>query len=121
MGCCASSAKDDKKKDGEARHNEQAQQQQFSGKAGNGGGQGSLPAPPRQAQPSPSRQQGIFIALFDYDARTVEDLTFKKGDTLQMLNDQDGDWWMARSLVTGATGYIPSNYVAPQESMQAEE
>ncbi|NXA24770.1 YRK kinase, partial [Ibidorhyncha struthersii] len=34
---------------------------------------------------------------------------------------REGDWWEARSLSTGATGYIPSNYVAPVDSIQAEE
>lgn len=33
----------------------------------------------------------------------------------------EGDWWEARSLSTGGTGYIPSNYVAPVDSIQAEE
>ncbi|KFP21695.1 Proto-oncogene tyrosine-protein kinase Yrk, partial [Egretta garzetta] len=33
----------------------------------------------------------------------------------------EGDWWEARSLSSGATGYIPSNYVAPVDSIQAEE
>lgn len=34
---------------------------------------------------------------------------------------REGDWWEARSLTTGGTGYIPSNYVAPVDSIQAEE
>lgn len=33
----------------------------------------------------------------------------------------EGDWWEARSLDTGKSGYIPSNYVAPVDSIQAEE
>lgn len=33
----------------------------------------------------------------------------------------EGDWWEARSLSSGQTGYIPSNYVAPVDSIQAEE
>uniref|UniRef100_A0AAQ4RSJ6 Tyrosine-protein kinase n=1 Tax=Gasterosteus aculeatus aculeatus TaxID=481459 RepID=A0AAQ4RSJ6_GASAC len=33
----------------------------------------------------------------------------------------EGDWWLARSLTTGESGYIPSNYVAPSDSIQAEE
>ncbi|MFT7819284.1 tyrosine-protein kinase Fyn isoform X2 [Arapaima gigas] len=33
----------------------------------------------------------------------------------------EGDWWEARSLTTGGTGYIPSNYVAPVDSIQAED
>uniref|UniRef100_A0A7N9AZJ5 Tyrosine-protein kinase n=1 Tax=Mastacembelus armatus TaxID=205130 RepID=A0A7N9AZJ5_9TELE len=34
---------------------------------------------------------------------------------------REGDWWLARSLTTGENGYIPSNYVAPSDSIQAEE
>lgn len=37
------------------------------------------------------------------------------------LHPSEGDWWEARSLSSGATGYIPSNYVAPVDSIQAEE
>ncbi|NXY51781.1 YRK kinase, partial [Ceuthmochares aereus] len=39
----------------------------------------------------------------------------------QLLFLREGDWWEARSLSSGATGYIPSNYVAPMDSIQAEE
>lgn len=66
-------------------------------------------------------QGPIFIALFDYDQRTSEDLSFRKGEQLQILNNQDGDWWQARSLQTGREGYIPSNYVAEYKTIQAEE
>lgn len=43
------------------------------------------------------------------------------GDQLQIMNNSDGDWWLARSLRTGREGYIPSNYVAAMESVQAQE
>ncbi|XP_023587841.1 tyrosine-protein kinase Fgr isoform X3 [Trichechus manatus latirostris] len=62
-----------------------------------------------------------FIALYDYEARTEDDLTFTKGERFHILNNTEGDWWEARSLITGQTGYIPSNYVAPVDSIQAEE
>ncbi|XP_065176206.1 tyrosine-protein kinase SRK2-like [Sycon ciliatum] len=84
-----------------------------------GGGPRSLPAAP--APTTPMSNANIFLALYDYDARTAEDLSFKKGEQLQVVNNQDGDWWKATSLVTGNSGYIPSNYVAPQASVQAEE
>lgn len=29
----------------------------------------------------------IFVALYDYDARTDEDLSFRKGEHLEILND----------------------------------
>ncbi|XP_049327501.1 proto-oncogene tyrosine-protein kinase Src isoform X4 [Astyanax mexicanus] len=70
---------------------------------------------------SPQRGVTTFVALYDYESRTSSDLTFKKGERLQILNNMEGDWWLARSLTTGESGYIPSNYVAPSDSIQAEE
>ncbi|NXP00516.1 YRK kinase, partial [Certhia brachydactyla] len=63
----------------------------------------------------------LFIALYDYEARTEDDLTFQKGEKFHIINNTEGDWWEARSLSSGAMGYIPSNYVAPVDSIQAEE
>ncbi|XP_014340715.1 proto-oncogene tyrosine-protein kinase Src [Latimeria chalumnae] len=62
-----------------------------------------------------------FVALYDYESRTATDLSFKKGERLQIVNNTEGDWWLAHSLTSGKTGYIPSNYVAPSNSIQAEE
>uniref|UniRef100_A0A671QWX1 Tyrosine-protein kinase n=1 Tax=Sinocyclocheilus anshuiensis TaxID=1608454 RepID=A0A671QWX1_9TELE len=68
-----------------------------------------------------------FVALYDYESRTASDLSFRKGERLQIvnntrkLNPREGDWWLARSLTTGESGYIPSKYVAPSDSIQAEE
>ncbi|OUC45921.1 putative SH3 domain protein [Trichinella nativa] len=62
----------------------------------------------------------LFVALYSYDARTPEDLDFKKGEELEILDDTQGDWWYARSRLTGRCGYIPSNYVARFKSIEAE-
>ncbi|KAM8755572.1 proto-oncogene tyrosine-protein kinase Src isoform 2-T2 [Acanthopagrus schlegelii] len=62
-----------------------------------------------------------FVALYDYESRTASDLSFRKGERLQIVNNTEGDWWLARSLTTGESGYIPSNYVAPSDSIQAED
>ena len=62
----------------------------------------------------------VFVALYDYDARTDEDLSFKKGEHLEIINDTQGDWWFARSKTSKAEGYIPSNYVAKLKSIEAE-
>ena len=32
----------------------------------------------------------MFVALYDYDARTDEDLSFKKGEHLEIINDTQG-------------------------------
>ena len=68
----------------------------------------------------PNLQTKTFVALYDYDARTDEDLSFKKGEHLEILNDTQGDWWFARSKATKVEGYIPSNYVAKLKSIEAE-
>ena len=73
--------------------------------------------PPHHAFPSITK---LFVALYDYDARTDEDLSFKKGEHLEILNDTQGDWWFARSKATKLEGYIPSNYVAKLKSIEAE-
>ncbi|XP_033738390.1 tyrosine-protein kinase Src42A-like [Pecten maximus] len=62
----------------------------------------------------------VFVALYDYDARTAEDLSFRKGEHLEIINDTQGDWWYARSKTTQNEGYIPSNYVAKLKSLESE-
>ena len=81
------------------------------------------PPQPQAIIQSPPAPGGVltFVGLYDYDARTAEDLSFRKAERLQIVNNTDGDWWLARSMVTGKEGYIPSNYVAPVQSVQAQE
>nr|XP_046228936.1 tyrosine-protein kinase SRK2 [Scatophagus argus] len=80
---------------------------------------------PRRALPSlpEEKKEVYYIAQYDYSARTENDLSFNAGDTLEALDKSFGDWWLARA-VTGVSatkrGYIPSNYVAPVESIDAE-
>ena len=86
---------------------------------------GGLPDPllsrsNNQADESGSGRLNIYVALYDYDARTDEDLSFKKGEHLEILNDTQRDWWFARSRATRQEGYIPSNYVAKLKSIEAE-
>ena len=128
MGCCCSSGNNapakkpetrtfvkDKEQPPEEHQIAQPQMQQFVAQA--------PPQPQVMIQPPPVMAGGVltFIGLYDYDARTAEDLSFKKSERLQIVNNTDGDWWLARSLVTGKEGYIPSNYVAPVQSVQAQE
>lgn len=65
-------------------------------------------------------EKKIFIALYDYEPRTPEDLRFQKNDQLEIIDDTQGDWWLAISKTTGHKGYIPSNYVARWRSIEAE-
>ncbi|KAM5257200.1 tyrosine-protein kinase FRK [Ctenodactylus gundi] len=85
-----------------------------------------MPSPPPRQKPnrSPGR---YFVALYDYHARTAEDLSFRAGDRLQVLDASHEGWWLARHLERQEPssgeqlqGYIPSNYVAEDRSLQAE-
>ena len=83
-----------------------------------GPGAVSMPSPvSRQDSPASTK---VYVALYDYDARTDEDLSFKKGEQLEIINDTQGDWWYARSRSTKKEGYIPSNYVAKLKSLESE-
>lgn len=61
-----------------------------------------------------------YVGLYDYAARTADDLAFNKGDLL-FVTDQNGDWWLAKSDKSGLEGYIPSNYVVPAGGLDLEE
>uniref|UniRef100_A0A8C1KT03 Tyrosine-protein kinase n=1 Tax=Cyprinus carpio TaxID=7962 RepID=A0A8C1KT03_CYPCA len=79
--------------------------------------------PNRELPPTPVEKPGcVYIALYDYTARTENDLSFNAGDKLEPLRKEE-DWWYARGI-TGISankeGYIPANYVAPEESLDAE-
>ncbi|XP_070589484.1 tyrosine-protein kinase FRK isoform X2 [Erythrolamprus reginae] len=69
-----------------------------------------------------------FVALFPYQARTEDDLSFQPGDKLEVLDTSQEGWWFANLLVENGLarpgqklqGYIPANYVAPDQSIEAE-
>lgn len=62
----------------------------------------------------------IVIALYNYFANDEGDLSFRKGDRLQIVDDSDPDWWLAKHLSTNQKGYIPMNYVV-SEVIEMEE
>lgn len=69
-----------------------------------------------------------FVALFDYDARTEDDLSLRAGDKLEVLSVSHEGWWYAKLLLPEGsvcpgrklTGYIPANYIAADQSIEAE-
>lgn len=81
----------------------------------------SRPLPPLPLSPTPDRE--LYVALYDYSARTEEDISFNAGDTLEALDKSAGEWWYAlalNGLSANKKGYIPANYVAPVESIESE-
>ena len=45
---------------------------------------------------------------------------FEQGEHLEILDDSHADWWRARNLQNDMEGYVPSNYIAPLKSIEAE-
>ncbi|XP_039605406.1 tyrosine-protein kinase Blk isoform X2 [Polypterus senegalus] len=81
---------------------------------------GPLAAPEDQRVNPPEYEKNVVIALHDYEPVNEHDLAFSKGDNLKVLED-NGDWWLARSFVTGKEGYIPVSYVAKLDTLEAEK
>lgn len=56
----------------------------------------------------------ICIALYDYQAQTKEELSFKELDILYVLDKTDPDWYKAQlktPSANGPTGLVPANYL----------
>jgi len=62
----------------------------------------------------------LYVGKYDYTADDDDDLSFKMGDLLYIINNE-GDWWLAEAKDSGKQGYIPKNYVAIQGSLEAQE
>lgn len=63
----------------------------------------------------------ILVAQYQYLAHDVGDLSFRKGDRMELLDDSDGDWWKVLHLATNQIGLIPGNFVAAAETVECEE
>ncbi|XP_074642811.1 tyrosine-protein kinase STK-like [Tubulanus polymorphus] len=54
----------------------------------------------------------VVRALYDYEKRNSDELSFRKGDRMILTQDSENqDWWLATHTETNEEGYIPSNYV----------
>ncbi|KAM4771253.1 tyrosine-protein kinase Blk [Rhinophrynus dorsalis] len=61
------------------------------------------------------------MALYDHSPIHSGDLQLHKGEKLVVLSRGNGDWWLARSELTGREGWIPSNFVSPVDSVCMEK
>lgn len=63
----------------------------------------------------------IVVALYNYNAREETDVSFMKGDRMEVLDDTESDWWRVVHLSTRQEGLIPWNFVAEERSVNSEE
>ena len=63
--------------------------------------------------------RSVFIALFDYQAMESDELSFSKGEELEITDASGSYWWEGRSLLSDSEGYIRSSHVLSMlESLQ---
>lgn len=62
------------------------------------------------------------VALYDYDKRADTDISFRKDDRMEVLDDNgNAEWWHVNNLRSEESGWVPQNYVAPERSINSEE
>eukprot|EP01136_Pigoraptor_vietnamica_P039069 Opistho-1_new@109225 len=69
------------------------------------------PAPPPPVQEEEfSRADGECVrAPYDYDAQGDEELSFRAGDVITIVNKEDDLWWLGE--LNGRQGMLPTNFV----------
>ncbi|XP_051948182.1 protein-tyrosine kinase 6-like [Xyrauchen texanus] len=73
--------------------------------------------------PQKTDSAAIYTALWDFEARHVAEMSFKAGDLFQIVS-RSGEWWTARKIDSNAcvlaTGVVPYNYLAREESEESQ-
>ena len=78
------------------------------------------PPPPADEAPIASPKL-IYISLYEFQSNTEGDLSFAKGEEIEILSNSNGEWWYGKSVKSGLSGYIPSNYIEPIDSLKSHE
>ena len=63
----------------------------------------------------------LYVAKYDFSINEDNCLNFKKGDVFYMLHTEKEGWWLVRAKHSGQEGYIPNNFVAKVNTLDAEE
>ncbi|KAG4302223.1 hypothetical protein PCK1_001495 [Pneumocystis canis] len=65
------------------------------------------------AEPSPvqllKRAESYYIALYDFQARSSNEMSFKQNEILHILHKENNGWWLAEK--NGVEGWVPENYL----------
>uniref|UniRef100_A0AC34RG17 Uncharacterized protein n=1 Tax=Panagrolaimus sp. JU765 TaxID=591449 RepID=A0AC34RG17_9BILA len=68
------------------------------------------PVAPRPGiKPKPKNIKPQVRALYDYDARDTDELTFKEGQFIELVSEDPSGWWQGK--IGPKTGLFPANYV----------
>ncbi|XP_056278023.1 SLIT-ROBO Rho GTPase-activating protein 3 isoform X2 [Pseudoliparis swirei] len=69
-----------------------------------------------EAEHLPSEDEWEAVAMFDYSARSLAELSFKQGELLILHSKASCDWW--RGEVGGVKGLIPHKYISVLEGSE---
>lgn len=76
-----------------------------------------------KSDPPQGTRSNFYTSLWDFKAMTETELSFRAGDVFQVI-EKKGDWWWAKKTdALGRNleeGYVPYNYLAKKETMEAE-
>ena len=80
----------------------------------------SVPVKGFKQTQKPPRNGALYVGKYNYSAFKDDELSFKKGDLMKIIST-DGEWWYACLVDSQRKGYVPSNYIAENTSLEAEE
>ncbi|XP_073327162.1 protein-tyrosine kinase 6b [Pagrus major] len=90
---------------------------------GRDGSSGAQQSPPGPIQERASESGSVYTALWAFESRHPDELSFQEGD-LFSVTSRSGDWWTARRIDKNGrvldSGIVPSNYLARAESLEMQ-
>ncbi|XP_046895253.1 protein-tyrosine kinase 6-like isoform X1 [Hypomesus transpacificus] len=74
-------------------------------------------------KPPKASESGMYKALWSFDARADDEVTFKEGELFKIIS-RNGDWWTAQKIdkngICLVTGIVPKHYLVRGESVEAQ-
>ncbi|XP_047189784.1 sorbin and SH3 domain-containing protein 1 isoform X12 [Scophthalmus maximus] len=74
---------------------------------------------PQSRRPTPDREKQPARAIYDFNAQTAKELTFKKGDAVNIIRQIDTNWYEGEHR--GRVGIFPISYVEKMPSTEKQQ
>ncbi|XP_044045825.1 sorbin and SH3 domain-containing protein 2-like isoform X19 [Siniperca chuatsi] len=74
---------------------------------------------PQSRRPTPDREKQPARAIYDFKAQTAKELTFKKGDAVNIIRQIDNNWYEGEHR--GQVGIFPMSYVEKVPSSEKQQ